>query len=210
MPAPITHIFFAEKILQTKLKERNRRDFFVGTSFPDFRYFDNLDRQLTHRRGLKFEEIEKTESFFAGFLFHSFLDELWANFYFQQPDYPFVLEPKRLTGMSLKFLEDEIYYSQVADWPEKTEFFKEVLSEELNISESSTFEEIISWHKILVDYFKKSPDDETRRNFLRHSEITDDLAKDLNQFIFYLRHNRRVNEVIGEFYDYFLQQVKLV
>lgn len=209
MPAPITHIVFAEKILKELWTDKNRQDFLIGTSLPDFRYVGNLDRQITHLQGLKFEEIEKEKSFRSGFLFHSLLDEFWVDFYLKQPDYPFVLEPKHLTGMSIKFLEDEIYYQWLGGWPEIAGFFGKVLPEELAISDSSYFEEINVWYGALSDYFSQAPNEESRRKFLRFSEINDDLAADLNRFIANLRRNQRALEMIGEFYDYFRRRLGL-
>jgi len=44
---------------------------------------------------------------------------------------------------------------------------------------------------------------------LRFSEINDDLAANLNQFIVNLRRNQRALEMIGEFYDYFRRRLGL-
>ncbi len=209
MAAPITHVMLAEKILASQLVDKNRQKFLVGTSFPDIRYFDNLDRQITHFKGVTMAEVRQSDSFTAGLKFHSLVDEAWENFYIKQPDYPFVLEPKHLTGMSLKFLEDEIYYRWVNDWPEMVNFFIEVLPGELTISSSSSAKEIGTWHRILINYFKQAPDDQARRNFMRHSELAGSLAGDINQFIAQLRGNQRSLEVIGEFYDYFCRQIGL-
>ncbi len=207
MSAPITHIALAEKFFSRHGTDKNRREFFVGTSFPDFRYFDNLERQTTHFRGVTLAEIKKLDSFAAGLKFHSLVDELWEKFFTKQPDYPFVLEPKHLTGLSLKFLEDEIYYRWVKDWPEVIGFLDKIFPKELEMDDSSSAEEIEAWHKILADYFSQAPDDESRRKFLRSSEINDDLAGELNQFVANLRGNQRALAVIGEFYDYFCRQV---
>jgi len=38
MAAPITHIALTEKIFDKFFKDKKRKDFFIGTLFPDIRY----------------------------------------------------------------------------------------------------------------------------------------------------------------------------
>jgi len=50
MPLPLSHIIYANKLLNNKFKDRqiNQREFFIGSIFPDIRYLLKVDRQNTH------------------------------------------------------------------------------------------------------------------------------------------------------------------
>ena len=80
MAAPITHIVLTDKIFQNHFKDKNKADFYTGTVFPDIRYLGVIDRNKTHFKNLKISDVKKETSFWAGFKFHSFLDEAREKF----------------------------------------------------------------------------------------------------------------------------------
>jgi len=48
MPWPATHILIAEKVYDQYFSHLDRKDFLLGTSFPDIRYPAKLNRHQTH------------------------------------------------------------------------------------------------------------------------------------------------------------------
>jgi hypothetical protein len=77
MAAPIAHIFLAVQILVGPFKVMSHeKEFIIGTSFPDIRYLKVIERAETHFENVTLNDIKKeTNSFKAGMLFHSFVDQ---------------------------------------------------------------------------------------------------------------------------------------
>ena len=65
MAAPITHIALTEKIFDKFFKNKTRKDFFIGTSFPDIRYLKVIDRDKTHYDDLSVADLGNDASFSA-------------------------------------------------------------------------------------------------------------------------------------------------
>lgn len=51
MATPITHIVLTEKVFEKFFKDKTRKDFFIGTSFPDIKYLKVIDRDKSHFNG---------------------------------------------------------------------------------------------------------------------------------------------------------------
>src|SRR5438552_12343909 len=119
MAAPIAHIFLALEMLTGPFSGLfNEREFIIGTSFPDIRYLNVIDREKTHLSHVTLEEIlQEPDSFKAGMLFHSFVDEqrekyiVAHGFYGELPSFIFITQV-------LKFAEDIIlkHYFTIAPY----------------------------------------------------------------------------------------------
>jgi len=205
MPSPITHIVLAEKIFEKHFSQKNKSEFFIGTSFPDIRYFDNLDRIKTHLPGSSLAEIKKENSFMAGLKFHSFVDEVHNNF-FVFKDNPFFLEPISITATSLKFFEDELFYSRFSNWPEIANYFKQTVEDENNFDVEK--KDIITWHEALRAYFTEKPSLESREKFLKKIEFSDELAKRIEAFIVNMKKTFQVEKTVNDFYDEFEELIE--
>jgi hypothetical protein len=199
MAAPITHIVLAKKVFRKHFSSKNRAEFFVGTSLPDIRYFDNLDRDKTHSSNLRLEDIKQESSFMAGFKFHSLVDEV-HNKFFPLKDNPLFREPIEITAISLKFFEDELFYGCLSDWEGISIFFDSLLEEELKYNDRS---DILAWHQSLKKYFLQAPSFESRRDFLRTSNFSDERAKEIENFVEQMKKMPQVKELAQEFYDNF-------
>jgi len=200
MPAPITHIVLAEKIFKKHFGQKDRAEFMIGTSLSDIRYFDNLDRSQTHFLGLKLADIQKEDSFMAGFKFHSLVDETHDRF-FSFKDNPFFLEPIHITATSLKFFEDELFRDCVLDWAGISDFFGRRLKEEAIVI--SDEESVMIWQKALGDYFLAEPSPESRQKILQKTNFPDDIASQVEKFIDQMKKRPEIKEVAQEFYDNF-------
>ena len=87
------------------------KEFIFGTSFPDIRYLKVVSRTETHFTNVSLQDIlQEKNSFKAGMVFHSFVDErreayvVENHFYKKIPNFKF-------SSQSLKFAEDEILKS---------------------------------------------------------------------------------------------------
>lgn len=126
MAAPITHIVLTEKIFDKFFKDKIRKDFFIGTSFPDIRYLKVIDRDKTHYNDLSVLDLGNDESFSAGVKFHSILDHAREKFIVENDTYSLCPKSKYIT-QSLKILEDEIFYQYTKDWGVYIDYLNEIL-----------------------------------------------------------------------------------
>ena len=129
MAAPITHIALTEKIFDKFFKDKIRKDFFIGTSFPDIRYLKVIDRDKTHYDGLSVSGLKNDESFSAGVKFHSILDHVREKYIVENDIYSLCPDSKYIT-QSLKILEDEIFYRHIKDWTVYIGYLNEILQAE--------------------------------------------------------------------------------
>lgn len=149
MAAPIAHIFLAIQVLACPLENKfTEREFLIGTSFPDIRYLGVIDRKLTHVKNISFDQVQnQTNSFFAGLLFHSLVDELRQK-YLENDLLQFVTDFK-FKGQLIKFAEDKIL-AEAFDTAKYAAHFNHIAQEELiwQIPES----QISKWHNIIKSY----------------------------------------------------------
>ena len=108
MSAPITHIVIAKELLDTQPDTFSKRDFFIGTSFPDIRYLKVIERDKTHNPKTTLSEVlNTTNSFRSGLLFHSLVDEVREKSIQDNDIYSLIPKLKYIT-QALKLVEDEI------------------------------------------------------------------------------------------------------
>ena len=74
MATPITHVVLAAKIFDNIFKDKIKKDFFIGSLFPDIRYLKVIDRDKSHFENLKLKDLKNDDSFLAGVKFHSIVD----------------------------------------------------------------------------------------------------------------------------------------
>ncbi|HRZ95859.1 MAG TPA: hypothetical protein P5262_04835, partial [Candidatus Moranbacteria bacterium] len=180
MAAPITHIALTEKIFDKFFKDKIRKDFFIGTSFPDIRYLKVIDRDKTHYKDLSIVDLGNDESFSAGVKFHSILDHAREKFIVENNTYSLCPESKYIT-QSLKILEDEIFYQHVKDWTIYTEYLNEILQAERNYRVAE--KDLKKWHSLLQQYFQKQPDEDAVKNFTLGIGFTEEVTSEINENI---------------------------
>ena len=173
MAAPITHIALTTKIFDKFFKDKIRKDFFIGTSFPDIRYLKVIDRDKTHHDNLSIANLGNDESFSAGVKFHSILDIAREKFIVDNNIYSLCPESKYIT-QSVKILEDEIFYEQVKDWDVYIEYLNEILLNEKDFGIAE--KDIQRWHTLLQQYFQKQPDEQAVKNFTLSIGFTEEVA----------------------------------
>jgi hypothetical protein len=200
MAASITHVALTEKIFDKFFHDKIRKDFFIGTSFPDIRYLKVIDRDKTHYNDLSIADLGNDESFSAGVKFHSILDHARENFIVENDTYSLCPKSKYIT-QSLKILEDEIFYQHVKDWTVYIEYLNEILHIEKDYGIAER--DLKKWHSLLQQYFQQQPNKDTIRNFTLDIGFTEDIADEINQNIAEMRTNKKIIEIIKNLYKNF-------
>lgn len=145
---PITHLFLGEEYCRIfRIEdEDHKRDFLIGTSFPDIRYITYFPRERTHFNVQSLKEVGESSSYFiAGMKFHAWVDKVREEFVVASGIYEKVApygEGRKET--LLKFIEEEIIDYDGRKW---RSIFGEVHEEE----KAYASEELIQkWHTIIL------------------------------------------------------------
>lgn len=194
MAAPIAHIFLAVQALSGPLLNKfNEKEFLIGTSFPDIRYLNVIERDNTHFKNVTINDIKnETNSFKAGMLFHSFVDEkreeyiVQNNFYENLPRFKFMTQ-------SLKFAEDQILMP-LFDIKPYSSYFYEILDEEYKFNISN--ENLIKWHKFLQEYFNNKISCENL--VMRYFDLNKPNSWRITRLFFSFYYARRINKSINK------------
>jgi hypothetical protein len=200
MATPITHIVLTQKVFDKFFKDKIRKDFFIGTSFPDIRYLKVIDRNKTHYNSLSIADLGNDESFSAGVKFHSILDHVREKFIIESNAYTLCPESKYIT-QSLKILEDEIFYQHVKDWSIYTDYFNEILQVERDYGIAE--KDLNKWHILLQQYFQEQPCSNSVRNFILNIGLTEEVADEINHNIALMRANKKIINIIENLYKNF-------
>lgn len=200
MATPITHIALTDKVFDKHFQDKNKKDFFIGTSFPDIGFLKVINREKTHFLNIRIDGLKNKASFEAGLKFHSLLDKVREEFIVSKNVYPLYPQSEYITK-SLKFLEDELLYDKIDDRDTFINFMDEILSEELsfNISEKA----IQKWHKILQGYLSQKPNDYIREKFMIEIGFSKDVVNGMNNLLNQIRFNKKINQIIEELYNNF-------
>lgn len=200
MAMPITHVALAAKVFDKSFPDKTRKDFFIGTLFPDIRYLEVIDRSKTHFSDLKIIDLEKEDSFSAGIKFHSILDVAREKFIVANNVYALCPRSQYSTP-SLKIVEDIIFYERIADWGVYIKYLNEILPSEENFGIAK--KDIQKWHVIMQQYFKKQPDEQTVANFIPSIGFSDKVAREINENVVKMKANKKIIDILNNLYENF-------
>ncbi len=174
MPAEITHIIFADHFLK-KHPEFERKNFIIGTLFPDIRYLGVVKREHTHPNVKNLSDITNSkDSFEAGWRFHVYLDNAVNHWYFNE-----LGEKDDATTRAYKFYQDVVVYEEIKNWNEIIALLKPDNTFPLGI----TNEARDTWYAILREYFQQKPTTETMSSFFNATAFPKDQQADVIQRI---------------------------
>lgn len=156
MAAPITHIVLADKVYKKYFSDKNKQEFFVGTSLPDIRYLKVVERDTTHHKNVSLKDILNINSFDAGLMFHSLVDEVREK-YMKSNEYYSLYPNSNLLTQASKVFEDRVLYNRVFNWTEIVGYFNKQYKNELDLGIKSG--DIERWHQLLKKYFVSKPTD---------------------------------------------------
>lgn len=159
MPAALIHVALALIALNGPFSYVDKKDFIVGTSFPDIRYPAGLPRNKTHVNPVVWGRNPLCQtSFQAGYLFHSWVDLIFED-YMEQTGLPTTLAAELpRTGptvsyalQTLKILADKALYPEIAsDLQEIPAYFKKIHPEETAFGVERAL--LREWHNKLARY----------------------------------------------------------
>ena len=199
MATQITHTALTERIFDQYFYKFHKQDFLIGSLFPDIRYMAGVNRGVTHFENIGFDEIlNEKNSFYAGVLFHSFIDRIRQQWLVGNGIYDLVPSDYHW-GQAVKFYEDRLYYPDVQNWSVILDYLKKIVPEELqfNITESI----VKQWHEMLSKYLSLDP-------IMNHITITtkevgipEDMADDLSLHIEVIEKNKQITKLCQKFHD---------
>lgn len=204
MATPITHIVLADKVYNNHFKNLSRKEFFIGTSFPDIRYLKFIERELTHFKGLSIKDLLGEDSFMAGLKFHSIVDEKLGDYFISNRIYEEFEEEfgyGRIFKVACKFFEDELFYDKLNDWEEITNYFRGIDYE--NIKFDIDKSDLDKWYSFLADYCKSKPTKETREKFIKALGFSPEEADEINKIIGRLKSGQELKSNLLNAYDKF-------
>ncbi len=201
MPGPITHIALTDKVFNKYFKDKNKKDFFIGTSFPDIRYLKIIKREKTHFPEVKLNQLKDKNSFEAGFKFHSLVDIIVEEFTQAEDIYSLLPRSNQPGHYPISFLEDELFYNKMDNWDEIIGFLDNVLPEELAFDISG--QAIRKWHQILQDYFSQKPNNGIRTKLMMELGFTEEAIRETNNLLKQIGGNQKINQFIERLYNNF-------
>jgi len=200
MAAPITHIVLVEKVFGKLFSDKTKKDFFVGSCFPDIRYSGGIERNKTHFKNLSVVDLKNDNSFLSGLKFHSIVDFTRMDYLFKNNIYSLCPESKYLE-YSLKVFEDWVNYPRIGNWQEHIDYLNEILPEETKFGLLE--KDLEKWHKSLQEYFTKQPNIQSATDLMLSTNISKEFIDAVNKDVEQMRNNKKMIEAIENFYKNF-------
>lgn len=200
MAAPITHIVLTAKIFDKLFKDKNKKEFFIGSCFPDIRYLKVIEREKTHFNNLAVVDLKNNSAFDTGLKFHSILDIAREKFIVENSLYSLCPESKYIT-VSVKLLEDELHYKKITNWNNYVDYLKEILTEEINIGVD--INDVQKWHNLLSNYFRTKPNTKSVTDFMHGVYYTDDDIQEIFENLKIIKADKKVVEILNNLYKKF-------
>lgn len=199
MATQITHIVTADKVFDKYFPKLKKKDFYIGTVFPDIRYLGDVSRDATHVYDLTLRDvIDEENSFKAGLKFHCLLDLVREDFVSKAGVYTLFTTTENKYSIP-KLLEDEMFYEKVGNWEEIIRFFDDTLPEEREYG--VPLQNIERWHKNLQGYFAQFPNDESRLKHATDLGLSRDRVNELNRALSELREKEEATKIAHAFYE---------
>ena len=201
MAAPTTHIVLANKVFDNFFL-KSKKDFFIGTSFPDIRYLKVIDRDITHFKNttLNLKTLNLDNSFIAGAKIHVIVDEIRENYIVAHDIYSYLPKSKYI-ARSLKLLEDELLYEKIISWEYIIKDFENIPYEQINFSLDK--KHIEKWYLLLRKYFLSKPTPQIRKKFIEEIGFRSEDADEMNKLIEAIRNNEQIRKIIYGLFDNF-------
>lgn len=199
MAGEVGHVVYAARMLTYLDDKVSDSSYWAGTLFPDIRHLGVISRHSTHPSDISLKSLEGKNDFHTGMRVHTWIDATREKFLRDNnvkerlPWHPFVPH-------ALKLMEDELLYNRFDDWNLIQRTLNKVYEDELFYVDSQ--EKIVEWHRILQDYFKEKPNDETRLALATAIGITETSARELNTVVAELSRDSRAGDLLYEFLSY--------
>jgi hypothetical protein len=198
MPWPVTHVLTAEIFYDGFFSHLDRKEFIIGTCFPDIRYPARLNRKSTHIKHLPLSDIQSQSAFRAGLLFHSYVDEMWNALILERNAQIFEEIPHDQPMIhTMKVLQDKFLYDHIEGWDRIADYFDSPLPEERTYGASQGM--IQHWHDLLANYLRKPPVIQDL-DMLSISLSPEMIAK-IRTYYLTFQNNSKLTRVLSDYYD---------
>ncbi len=198
MPGPVTHIALTEKIFDRCFSGKVRKDFYIGTLFPDIRYLGFIDRSMTHYTDLTMAGIQSEDSFLAGLKFHSLVDITWRKYHPGNGLYASYSIPPN-AGFVVKMAEDSFFYNYVDDWQAIIKFLDDILQHEKAFGMPVYI--LRTWHTLLQQYFKKQPGSSVIKSIAGGAGISKDLVEQTENLLPAMQKDQKVSKTLQNLFE---------
>jgi hypothetical protein len=202
MAAPITHIFQAETVYNKYFSDKSKKEFFIGTCFPDIRSTGVIAEEKTHFKNLSLCDLKNESSFWAGVKFHSIVDNHRKAFINEKNIYD-TLPKLGYIKESLKLFEDEYFYQFVEQLPDYVDFMKDILSEELAFGIKE--KELKHWHNSIINYLSRKPDNDSRTKHYLDKGFSKESINVINENLTTLRTDVNAISYCKDFFKYIIE-----
>jgi hypothetical protein len=162
---PIMHANFAYRFLDeyfTDYTPEQSKEFILGVLYPDVRYLQVIDRDVTHEFNVSLEDVLGAETpFKAGVKLHCFIDEVRDRYIEETLAYQSLERfSQEHVHLFLKLIEDEILYNDPL--VNKTKgCLDNIIDEEF--VHGLTLHTMKTWHRVLSQYLSNPPGTILRR-----------------------------------------------
>lgn len=200
MAGEATHIILADRTLSSHALPYHRREFLLGTVFPDIRYLGDIERDSTHAHEVSLDAVlSEADSFVAGAKFHSLVDKT-RNDYIKAAGLYDLCPPFLYDQQALKFLEDALFYPRY-EWKEALQYFDKTpaLPPAFHVAEDV----LERWYALIRDYISVEPSDASRVNLLIAEGYTSEAVILMNAYIEELKNNKAATGIMLEFFKEF-------
>jgi len=199
MAAPITHVALTDKVYKKHFSDKDKGEFYVGTSLPDIRYLGVVERDKTHFKNLSLKDVVNNNSFDAGLMFHSLVDEVREQF-MRRNNYYSLFPKSELQTQASKVLEDRVLYNRVDNWSDIISYFEKVYRSEIDLGIKSS--DVKRWHQLLQEYFTNKPEDKDTVAFTTGMGFGQERAREIINVI-KSSDTERAKMIVLDFYNNF-------
>ncbi len=200
MPGPVTHIILADKVFDRHFPGKNRRQFYLGTLFPDIRYLGVIARNQTHPKVNGMEEIAGLDDFQAGIAFHALCDQI--NREYMVAHQAAGAETTNLySGFLLKLAVDMHAYPYRSNWQPIAGYLDHLPEEAAAFGVSRSH--MAAWHRLLKQYLGRPPDPELMINLARQAGIQPAAGSQSMPTLDEIRNNQAVATLVAAFFEQF-------
>lgn len=205
MAAPMTHIILTEKVFEKYFLKMNKKDFVVGTSFPDIRSLGVIERSKTHLPDHSLQDIWASDSFMAGVRFHALVDAVRERYMGENGIYALFPGSLYLT-QTVKRFEDEVLKSRINNWEEIAGYFDSVYEDERRFGIDE--KDIIRWHQLIARYCNSSLDaEETTKRFVADIGMPEIMYEEMKKTMGEVTDEKKAREIVEGFYEKFEELV---
>lgn len=189
-----------QKAFGTFLKGYRKKDFTVGTLFPDIYHINGVEKEKTHSKNPPRHDSLPKGSFLSGTYFHSLVDHAQGDFIMKHRIHS-LCSGAAYVNDAFKLLTDEVLYGKIKDWRTIIRYLDTILAQEIAFGIKR--DTIRRWHIILRTYLGHAPSRESRRELQFAYHVPTEKIEAIETSIQQLKANKISIEIIEDFYSNF-------